>query len=234
MSFFANVKDGQDYSPIYINNKETLLVWFTQCFVDDSHDDFLYFYGATKMSPGVISSSTKEGLPPGSLVTLKVPKKEYEKNAKDANGNWVKEKVIPNAADLKVITQVADESLGGKVVNCMFNYDGRPDYVGNSGLEGTEVLAETLEEWMSNEKNLLKPLPDVTAQKKGGWGGSKGQSEKEKLAERKAFFIAELGDLVPECETVGDVWAFLNGGDVDKEQSIVIKNAMNTISLFFH
>lgn len=229
MGFYANIKDGQDYAQIYTNEKEALMLWFSQGFVDNSADDFAYIYGAAKLSPGVVSSATKEGLAPNSLVFVRIPKKEYEVNSKDAKGEWVKVKKTPNEADKRIIEKIEENEIGGKVFAGIFNYDSRTEYISTTGFDNVELLADSFDEWKDSEKNLLKPLPDQTATGKKSWSGSKGQTEKEKLAERKAFLLAELGDLIPECETVGDIWALLNSDETDKTQSVIIKNSIQTI-----
>lgn len=233
MGFFANIKDGSSYANIYPNDKEALMLWFNQALIDNSADDFLYVYGAIKMAPGVVLSSTKEGLSPDTLVQVRLPKKDYEVNSKDLNGNWQKVKKEQSAADKRLIEQIEELEIAGKIWSGIFNYDAREQYVSNSQIEGQEILAESFDEWKSNEKCLLKDLPDQSAAQKKSWSGAKGQTEKERLAERKAFFMSELGDLVPECETIGDIWALLSLEETDKQQAILIKNTMNMVLQFF-
>lgn len=234
--YFNPPKDGDKFATIggSLENVNTQLV-FTEARIQKSDDGAYKLFMMLHEASDLAAVGDKNWKFSPCLTSIILRSEEYERNKKDNDGNWTKVKTQPTEVE-KFFAELfeADAELflnEEKAFKGSINlWDNAQTFAAiRTGKQpnGTDIPQSGLDfiklgmiNCESCDIDLLKDLPSPSNGKKG-WSGSKGQTEAEKLKERRAAvidFMNEMGmSTTNPFEDLQQVHAYLSLYSEDAE-----------------
>ncbi|MDF0553400.1 hypothetical protein [Kamptonema sp. UHCC 0994] len=231
MTFWYNPpKNGSQFAELNCSDYSKTSAWFEFEEVKVTiTDDAITFYGLCSRAGDIKQKGNDAFAIQNQLIAISVHRKDYTKR-KQVDGTWKDVPVVVTKDESVVVKAV--ESLGldpnktykGTVNLGISLNDERVLLEGikaNGQKVSKELFADTVQGIVYLEEREAVALKDASysASSKGGnssWGGSKGQTEVERLNERWEFTKKMLAPFSDDCNNLGDLSlaaTFLNADD---------------------